>query len=432
MFQIPKPARRVLAAVLCLLAVPAAAEITRPFKLATTAVRFTPLTYLPFSNGDTAFPIASVAPHVDAITLWPEYLGIPFDEFATGPDVPEDHPWTVEMRALAAEATAAGRPLVLELGFVRRSMVGWARNDGGLLALDEAFTPPCPDFTSAEGQFLGDAFVNYVDWMVRAFEPTYVANFIEANLYWNGCGGESPSWEALLDIQHRAYDAIRAVDPDVIQFPSVHIESLYGYEPNGWDEAHYAAIARLRRDRLGMSSYPFGMRLPDGRFATPYDLPADYLVRIKLRHPEEELVIAETGWNSADIYLGDTEECFGPFPPSSESYAADYLAFVFASARYGGFDLVNWWSLRDLYPKEFMSSCVVRTSNPYPACAGEPWCMTINYMKDVTFESNTELFTELVFKAFGTMGIQNRDGTPRAGTGTRWAETLSQPHVPLR
>ncbi|MDZ7784557.1 MAG: hypothetical protein U5K56_17005 [Halioglobus sp.] len=80
----------------------------------------------------------------------------------------------------------------------------------------------------------------------------------------------------------------------------------------------------MKRDLFGVSVYPFGVKLPgQGRLANPDDLPADYLVRVMLRHPGEKLAIAETGWNNASISIGDTDQCIRNFPYSEENWVRD-------------------------------------------------------------------------------------------------------------
>ena len=76
-------------------------QTSRPFLMATTAVQMEPLTAIPYKNSRPGFPFSEVAADVDMITLWPEFLGIPYDLFADGPNIDPAHPWTVEMTRLA-------------------------------------------------------------------------------------------------------------------------------------------------------------------------------------------------------------------------------------------------------------------------------------------------------------------------------------------
>lgn len=401
---------------------------SRPFSMAATAIQFLPLSSEPYRNAPPGFPFSEVAADVDMITLWPEFLGIPYDIFAEGPTIDPSHPWAVKMTQMAADVAATGKPVLLELGFVRTGMVPWAYDVGGQLSVVNGWTGTCYDFTSEQAALIADGFVNYAVWMAQLFQPAYLVNFIEANLYYHDCGGPSASWDTLVLIQKRAYDAIKAVDGDLPVFPSIKLESLYGQQLNGWIEAEYQAVSAMSRDFFGVSVYPFGVFLPEqGRLVNPYDLPADYLVRALLRHPQEKLVIAETGWNNASISIGDTSQCYQNFPYSEESWVRDYMSFVFASAHYGQFEFVNWWSMRDSMSASAQSTCYVRDSAPYAACGGEPWCIVMNYVKDVTFEGNSPLFSELVQKAFGSFGLKTYSGIERAALIGRWRTERALP-----
>lgn len=418
-----------MAYVLLLLLVNQIAQ-ARSYDMATTAVQLIPLSAEPYRNGTVTTPIDSLSPDVDVITLWPEYLGIPFDDFAAGPDLSPSHPWAVRMRQLADTVAATGKPVLLELSLIRTGMVPKAVVDKGQLQVISAWAPVCYDFSQPAAAAIGQAYVNYAIWMARTFHPKYLVNFIEANLYYHDCGGQTAAWDALVAIQNRAYDAVKAVDSQIRVFPSIHIESLYGYAPDGWDPVQYKAITGLKRDLIGISSYPFGLRLASGRLASPYDLPADYLVRIRLKHPQETLAIAETGWNNSAISIGDQNLCIQDFPYSSERYAKDYLELVLASADYGQFEVVNWWSMADSIEAGVLDTCYTRESVPYANCAGDPWCQVINYIKDVTFEGSSELFSELVQKAFGSMGLKRYDGTERAPIMQLWRSKLQEPKTP--
>lgn len=397
----------------------------RPFDMAATAVQLVPLSEEPYRNGTPSNPLSSLTPDVDVITLYPEHLGIPFDEFSQGPNISSSHPWTVRMTQLAADALATGKPLMIELGFIRTGLVDRAVDDGGELRIETNWAPVCYDFTQPGAAALGQAYTNYAVWMANTFTPKYLVNFIEVNLYHADCGGSTASWNALVDIQKSAYDAIKAIHPQMRVFPSIYLEALYDRELHGWNSEHYSAITELNRDLIGISSYSYGLTREDGQFVNPYDLPADYLVRIKLRHPEESLAIAETGWNSSSISIGDPDFCIQNFPYSQESFLRDYLQFVFASAHYGEFEIVNWFSMPDPSARNVLDTCYVRATPPYAECTGDPWCMVINYMKDNTWQGSSELFSELVQKAFGSIGLKYYDGVEKQEVMQVWRNELA-------
>ena len=426
------PSWGVFAIVIALLAPALEAQTSRPFKMATTAVQMIPLTHPPYKNAHPGFPFSEVAADTDMITIWAEYIGIPFDIFAQGPTIDPTHPWAVKMTQVANDVNAEGKDVLLQLGFVRTAIVSWASEYNGELAVQDEWSGVCYDFTTPGGQAIGDAFVNYSVWMAQTFQPAYLVNFIEANLYYHDCGGATPSWDALVVIQNRAYDAVKALYPNLPVFPSIKLESLYGGELDGFLEDEYQAVTAFKRDRFGISVYPFGVSIPgESRLATPYDLPTDYLVRVAQLHPDEEpLVIAETGWNVSPISIGDPDLCIQNFPYSEENWVLDYMGFVFSSAHFGQFEFVNWWSMRDSMSATSQNTCYVRDSAPFTACAGDPWCTIINFVKDYTAEGGAQLFGELVQKAFGSFGLRTYDGTERPVLMQRWRQERALPIVP--
>ena len=176
----------------------------------------------------------------------------------------------------------------------------------------------------------------------------------------------------------------------------------------------------------------FGNRLEDGTFVTPYDLPGDYFSRVKDRHPEvQRLGIAETGWNSASLFAGDEEFCAENFPYSEEQFALDFATFVINSAHSLDFDLVNWFSFRDTLPAEVVSNCFPRVDGTDPendACIGDFFCQAVNQAKNVVnIPGQDEIFSEVVLKAFGTMGLKEYTGDSRDLLFRLWRDTYELP-----
>lgn len=393
-------------------------EDFRVFRMGAGTVQFLPIENRPLRNGNEEFTIESVQGDLDVITIVADYIGVPFDLFADGLDIPEDHPWTIEARKLIDRALEADTPLLLQLGLVRRAMVGLAVDVDGELEVDLTWAPSCFDFAEPEAQQAGEAYIHYATWLSRELQPLYVVNFSEANLYYTNCGGPGPAWDNLVDIQRRAYDSIKEVAPDSIVFSSVALEALYGDELDGWDEEQYQDITRMAYDTFAMAAYPFGIRKEGGEFVTPYDLPTDYFSRVRDRHPEEKrLSISETGWNNVSLAVGDENVCLDGFPYSESMFVVDYLDFVINSAHEQEFDILNWFSFRDSLPAEVVSKCYPRTDGSdieNDACMGDFFCQAVNQAKNVvSIPGQADVFSEVVLKAFGAMGLKEYTGDSR-------------------
>ncbi|MDG1944709.1 MAG: hypothetical protein P8J17_10670 [Halioglobus sp.] len=404
----------------------------REFRMGAGVVQMLPIETRPLRNGNEEAPITSIVSDVDFVKIVADYVGIPYDIFSKGSEISEDHAWTKVVRELLSDMSKVERPLLLQLGLARQNMVGAASDEDGTLKVDLTWAPSCYDLSDPEAKGIGDAYVNYTMWMVREFKPAYVVNFAEANIFYAKCGGAGAAWNALAAIQRRAYEAIKAWDPTIIVFASFNLEALYGDKLDGWNEEQYQGISLMAYDSFAMASYPFGIRNEEGVFATPYDLPADYFSRVLGFHPDEKrLSVVETGWNNVSISVGEENECFENFPYSDQSFAADYFEFVLNSATSYQFLLLTWFSSLDVLPKNVVDTCYVRTDGRDPesdACMQDYWCLAVNQAKNaVAIPGATALFSEVLLKAFGTMGLKEYDGTSRGLLLDRWREVLALP-----
>ena len=214
--------------------------------MSSTAIQAYPNSGVLYQNTSPAFPYNTLASDVDAIAIFPEYLGIPLDSFAQSTNPSPTDPWTVQMTALANAAISTGKPLLLEIVVTRDIPVGKAINNNGVLQLQTNWAPVCMDFTSSQFSSVGTAYVNYAAWMAKTFSPRYLVIMIENNLYYVHCGGDTPSWQALVSVEQNAYNAVKKQFPSMIVFPSFKLEDLYDQTLTGFDSAEYAAMGNLK------------------------------------------------------------------------------------------------------------------------------------------------------------------------------------------
>jgi uncharacterized protein YmfQ (DUF2313 family) len=82
-------------------------------------------------------------------------------------------------------------------------------------------------------------------------------------------------------------------------------------------------------------------------------------------------------------------------------------------------------------PPNVISTCYVRTDSTDPdndACNNDFWCQAVNQAKNtVAIPGAQALFSEVVLKAFGTMGLREYDGASRNLLLDRWREVLALP-----
>lgn len=395
----------------------------RSFRLASGGVQ------LLISGPAVGFQItpADLETDVDVVEIHQEFYGVPWDSFKNGTPVPEA--WDTEMKSLAGSAHAANKPIFLSMTMLNGNRATLAAkattaSSGGLTVTDN-WAAQCYDFaTAADGAQMKAAYLAYVDYMMTTFTPAYLNIAVEVNLFFENCPDAAAG---VIDVANAAYDEAKLKKSDVVAFPSIQIDHLYGFSnacPTDADggvtrdacfAANYAQIATLKRDRFAMSSYP-----PLGAAAKPSDLPADWFTRAASKKGETPL-IAETGWNSSSLVADLNGNCDTVFTNTEDDEEA-YLDFVLRSADTQNIDLVNWWSDRDLVVATFMTDC---------PCTFDPtWCGVLDQFRgpDAGPDGGVQQFYgEILAKAFGTMGLRAYDGTQKPTVYARWQAALSRP-----
>jgi len=405
-------------------------QTSRSFYMSVSGIQAVPNTQPVYQNFPANYPPQAVGQDTDMVTVFPEYLGIPFELFTSSTTPPASHPWTIQMNALAAKAKAVGKPILLQTVLIRDVPVAKATGTA-TVTLDAGWAPRCMDFTNPAYASLATSYPNYVYWLAKIFSPRYFVVMIEANLYYVNCGGNTASWRKLVEIYRASYTRAKTANLSSVVFPSFKLEDIYRQSLTGFDQAQMTALAPMTRDRLGLATYAYGVR-PDGvRFANPYELPADYLTRIRDRNPAEpKIVVTETGWNSEPIALTAAGSCVRNYLYSSPAFEAAYMNFLMQSAYVGAFDGVVWWSGRDLILGTAMSTCYMQVTAPeFAECNGDIWCRAVSAERSYPRPNTTPEHAELVFKAFGAMGLSTYEGVGKSGVADVWRKFLAIPRL---
>jgi hypothetical protein len=66
----------------------------RPFAMSSSALQTIPGQASQYQNGSSSFSLNTLASDVDLISVFPEYMGIPFPEFENSPTPDPNDPWT--------------------------------------------------------------------------------------------------------------------------------------------------------------------------------------------------------------------------------------------------------------------------------------------------------------------------------------------------
>ena len=228
---------------------------------------------------------ADLATDVDVVEVHQEYYGVPWDAFAANTAPPAA--WAAQMQQIATAAKAMNRPIFLSISMLngeRDSLAAKTNVQSGSVQTTDHWAARCYDFSTAtDAAAMKAAYLAYEDFMIDLFQPAYLNMAVEVNLFFENCPTAAAG---VIDVTNAAYDEAKSKKADVIVFPSIQIDHLYGYtsECAGGDagtadrdtcfEANYAVISPLKRDRFAMSSYP-----ALNAFKSAADLPADWFSR---------------------------------------------------------------------------------------------------------------------------------------------------------
>ncbi|MFN8556680.1 MAG: hypothetical protein U0531_04800 [Dehalococcoidia bacterium] len=407
-------------------------------------------------------PMATLAADADIIYLHVETYGLPWNEFAAGPEPPPSHPWTEAMNDLARQREAVGKDVYLAMLLMRGEMAHNAEIRDGALYVNDRWAESCFDFTAwatpgTRANAYRTAYLNYVRWMVGRFRPSYVNVAVEVNSYWENCtnrGRPVAQWNAVVDLVNAAYDLAKGLNGTAVVFPSFAINDMYGHtvvseqcvrpmptrECSRRQAAHYsvayAAVAGLKRDRFAISAWPYAAEVYDRdsptfngkRFLTPATIPLDYFTRAADRG-RERVFVAETGWTTDDLVIKPRADltCFA-IVPSFQDYQRRYLEVLFTRAQNSIIDAVMWWSNQDALPQDVMTGCYPYSRGPdYAECEGDIWCADANYFRNRRPENPP--FGELLFKAYGTTGMKRYDGVIKSQNHAFWQEIFARPYA---
>lgn len=358
-------------------------------------------------SGRERFTAQNIADDANMVTLHFDFFGIPWDEFASGAPLPAA--WVAEMDAIASLVEQLDLPVFLALTPLHglRNKLGPAASGVDDLALNHDFGAACEDIAlRPDAGAVRDGYAAYVRHMVDRFEPVFLALSIEVNLYREQCPMAWPSMEGMLNAVR---EAEKARAPALPIFHTFHLETLwqaseqtdpcFGYSTTCLD-ANMAALASLQTDVMALSTYPLVPASNNGQ------LPADWFSAVADRTPLP-LAVAETGYQAASIQAElDAQSCFDALPTSPQDQGV-WMDRLLTEAESHDMPFVTWWSSRDLMPTSASGSCRCVDDE-------EPWC---------TFLAPLPAELRLLYQFFGSMGLREVGGTPRAALAP-WLEAV--------
>ncbi len=197
-----------------------------------------------------------------------------------------------------------------------------------------------PGFDQSEGftnEDLRTAFVAYTRYVVRNYQPEYLAIGVEVNMMRDRA---RPQFDAFLSLYDEAYQNAKDAVPDIKVFPTFQLEDLEGtlsiVHPPNW-----AALESFagRMDVLALSSYPY---LADLR--TARELREDYYTQLG-EHFDGEVMIIDSAYPSAAV---DGFRLVG-----TQEDQAEFLQRLLSDSEAAGYSMVIWRAALDpIYAQE--------------------------------------------------------------------------------
>jgi hypothetical protein len=178
---------------------------------------------------------------------------------------------------------------------------------------------------------LREAFIAYTTYVVKNYEPDYLALGVEVNMLYER---KPAQFEAFVSLYKEAYRIVKETRPETKVFPTFQLEDLEGtfdeIHPPHWEVLDYF---RDSMDVLAISTYPFL-----GDVTSASEIREDYYSQLRT-HFDGEIMIAETAYPSAPV---EGESAIG-----TEEDQAAYLMRLLQDAEANGFSAVVWLAALD-------------------------------------------------------------------------------------
>jgi hypothetical protein len=351
---------------------------------------------VPISRQPFHFEAHHIANDSNLAAFHMEFFGVPWREFAAGQNPPEA--WLREMDSIRGLQERFGLPMYLALTPIGGSRDKLASNAVGTYALsgDDSFGSTCepidarPDYESV----IRPGYRAYVSYMIRRFQPRFVALSIEVDLYAFKCPA---AWNAMKRLLNETYDMVKSEHPGLPVFHTFQIDVLwqadrgdpcFGFRRDCLAQ-NIQSLADLNTDIFAISTYPSFIFAHNGG-----QLPDDY-VTVFAGLTGKPLAIAETGYQAVPFAGHDGDACVLGVP-SSVDVQAWWMAHVLRDADLVSMPFVVWWANEDLMPAPVAAPC---------DCADDSvWCQFLQALDAPARDT---------LRGDATMGMRAFDGTPR-------------------
>lgn len=179
---------------------------------------------------------------------------------------------------------------------------------------------PSPwDSLQFNSDFVVAAYFNYLDELIKKFDPTYVNYAVEINEYYHNVPGD------IVNLQYffvNLYSLLKAKYPDRIFMVSFAMTSPGSAKMR--ETADLFQLIKSYVDMVGISVYPYAFYSHPDK-GNPANLPSNWLTQIEEIAPDRPYFIAETGFVGESLSI----PAFGLEVVSDESKQKAYLEKLF-------------------------------------------------------------------------------------------------------
>ena len=176
------------------------------------------------------------------------------------------------------------------------------------------------------------AFTAYAQYVAENYRPKYLALGVEINSYQRY---HPEDFERFVILYHETYEAVKALSPDTLVFPTFQLEELKGLlplddpYPTQW---HLISRFMPRLDLLAVSSFPSVV------YDDPAEIPAVYYTQLTA-YTDRPVAISGLGYSSAPASDGEDA--------AAEDRQTAFLRRVLDSAEQVAMPLVVWFLGQD-------------------------------------------------------------------------------------
>ena len=242
---------------------------------------------------------------------------------------------------------------------------------------------PSPwDGYSISNNAIISAYTNFVDELIKQFDPDYINYAIEANEFYHNVPSERSE---LIIFLSSVYNELKNRYPNKNFMVSFAMSSPGSTKMN--ETAEFFNLAHDFIDIVGISIYPYAFYSHANK-GNPENLPVDWISQIEIIAPNKPYFVAETGFLGESLAI----PAFGLDVTSNEDRQAAYLDILFEEMEDLGTLGVVWFSAYDF--DDLWSNLLndnlsliwrdtgLKDGNQNPRKALDTWNERLSYSKD--------------------------------------------------